>query len=77
MITLTAEQFSSLVNGKFKTFKCTSCDGKGWYWVYEDGTQRDPKRGESVDDFYRHPCDFDEGDCGGAGFRVVYDESEA
>ena len=74
MIALTTEQYQKLVNGRFKSFKCTQCDGKGWYWVHEDGTKRDPNSSESHDDFYEHPCNFDENDCDGVGFRVVYEE---
>lgn len=70
---ISREEYKKLVNGLFRSFKCTSCDGNGWYWVHEDGTKRDPKLGESHDDFYQHPCD-EEGECGGMGFRVVFDE---
>ena len=70
-VTLTHEELVAIVNGRFKTFQCTSCFGKGWYWVHEDGTRRDPGKDESHDDFYPHPCTFDEHDCQGLGFTVV------
>lgn len=58
----------------FRSFQCTSCDGKGWYYVSDDGIKRNPTNGKSLDDFYKHECNFDENDCGGVGFRVVYNE---
>lgn len=54
---------------------CTNahCDGKGWYYVHDDGTKRNPVAGENLDEFYQHECSFDDDDeCGGHGFRVVY-----
>lgn len=74
-VSLSFEEFRSVVNGKFKVFKCTSCFGKGWYWVHEDGTMRDPLPSESEDDFYKHPC-TDNDECGGLGFHVKVDEDE-
>ncbi len=72
-VILTMEEYKMLVGGQFKVFKCTSCFGKGWYWVHEEGVKRDPLAGESEDDFYQHECvDESDGDCGGSGFRVVY-----
>lgn len=72
MYFLTKEEYTKLVNGKFTRFKCTSCDGNGWYWVHETGTKRNPTADESEDDFYRHECNFDENDCDGLGFNVVF-----
>lgn len=37
---------------------CPSCEGKGWYWVHEDGTKRDPLPSEDPSEFYRHECSF-------------------
>lgn len=65
------EDFRAIMQGRFKPFKCAQCDGKGWYWVHENGVKRAPGKDESPDDFYRHTCDFDENDCGGSGFRYV------
>jgi len=72
MIILTKEQYSKLVRGQFTVHSCPNCDSKGWYWVHEDGTKRNPDATESHDDFYKHECNFDENDCDGHGFRVVY-----
>ena len=63
--------FCKIVNGKFKMFQCTQRAGKGWYHVHEDGTKREPAEGESLEDFYEHPCDFSNEDCGGLGFNIV------
>lgn len=75
-VTMDIDEFKKLVNGRFRVFPCTQCFGKGWYWVHEDGTKRDPTDGEDEFDFYEHPCNDDEEDCGGAGFRVVLEETE-
>lgn len=66
------DEVKALVNGKFTTRKCTDCEGKGWFWVHEDGTQRNPTADESQDDFYEHPCGEDE--CNGLGFNIVFDD---
>ena len=70
---ISKDEYKKLVNGQFRSFKCTTCGGDGWYWVHEDGTKRNPTVGESMDDFYKHPCTDDDG-CGGVGFRVVFNE---
>ena len=59
-----------LVNGKFKTFKCTTCSGKGWYWVREDGEMIDPPTVEDGNEYYEHPCE----DCKSLGFTIVFDD---
>lgn len=72
-VSLSLDEYRDIVNGRFKTFKCTSCEGKGWYWVHEDGYKRDPAKGESAEDFYKHPCvDVEDGDCGGVGFNILF-----
>ena len=73
-VVLTREQYFNLVNGNFTMHQCTHCDGKGWYYVHDDGTKRNPVAGENLDEFYQHECSFDDDDdeCGGHGFRVVY-----
>lgn len=73
-VTLDVGDFKKLVNGRFKTFKCTSCDGNGWYWVHENGYRQTPKDGDDMDQFDKTPCDYDDEDCGGVGFRIVFDE---
>lgn len=73
IIQLTGEEYVALVNGRFQVRKCTICDGKGWYWVHEDGYRSEPRQGDNPDEFYRHPCEFDDNECGGYGFRVIYD----
>ncbi len=74
-VTLSKDELKKLINGKFKTFKCINCEGRGWYWVDDMGTMRCPGKDDSVDSFYRHPCkDLYDGDCGGVGFRVVFEE---
>lgn len=69
--TLSVDEIKALVKGKFNTRKCPDCEGKGWFWVYEDGTQRSPTKGEDEDDFYQHPCGDEE--CNGLGFFIVFD----
>lgn len=68
---LEADEVKALVNGKYQTRQCTHCYGKGWFWVHEDGTQRNPESNESHDDFYEHPCGDDE--CSGLGFNILFD----
>lgn len=64
------KDYKKLVNGKFKSYRCTTCCGNGRYWVHADGTKRDPNFHESVNDFYEHPCE----DCNELGFNVVFDK---
>lgn len=71
-VVLSFDELQRLVHGKFDVRKCTSCFGKGWYWVHEDGTQRDPNVDESMDDFYIHTCIFDDDACGGVGFHIKF-----
>ncbi len=75
-ITLSADEFRKLVAGRFTVFACPACFGNGWYWVHETGDRRNPAADESKGDFYRHECNFDDDDCGGVGFRVVYKDEE-
>lgn len=76
-VTLSLDEYKELVNGRFKVFKCQSCEGKGWYWVHEDGYKRAPANVENYENFYKHPCeDIHNGDCGGAGFNVVFSHLE-
>lgn len=70
---ISKEDYTAIVNGRFKSFTCTTCDGNGWYWVYHDGTKRNPGANETHDDFYRHECTGETG-CDGLGFRVVVRE---
>lgn len=35
-ITHTEEKCLNLVSGRFKSFKCPSCEGNGWYWDGQD-----------------------------------------
>lgn len=75
-VVLSFDELRQLVNGKFDVRKCTSCFGKGWYWVHEDGTIRDPNDGESEDSFYEHPCEGGDTDCGGVGFHIKFPDDE-
>lgn len=72
-ITLTKEEFLQLVSGRFKTFKCPYCEGNGWYWVDQDGMKRSHDDENLGEFYYQHVCDFDETECGGLGFRVVFE----
>ena len=69
-IRIDKQDYKKLVNGKFKSFRCTMCAGHGWYWVHEDGTIRSPKWDEPADAYYQHPCE----ECNELGFNVVFDE---
>ena len=71
-MTFSFEEVRMLTSGKYAVHKCTSCFGNGWYWVHEDGVKRDPKDGEDLDAFYQHTCEFDENECGGLGFHIVF-----
>lgn len=71
-IRLSGEQYIALVNGKFQVRKCTICDGRGWYWTNEDGERVEPKLGESTENLFKDECCYDETECGGYGFNVVY-----
>lgn len=69
---LEKSELVKLVNGKFKSFKCTACDGKGWYWVREDDNMIDPlaQSGEGGDLDYKLACT----ECDGLGFKLKFDD---
>lgn len=72
MVNLTKEEYQKLIRGNFTVHQCPSCDGKGWYFVDDNGIKRNPSSDENLDNFYKHECNFDEDDCDGMGFKVVY-----
>lgn len=70
-ISLSLDEFKKLVTGRFHYITCPSCEGKGWYWVHENGEIQNPT-GDDTSQYYQHPCNASDDECGGVGLRVVY-----
>lgn len=73
-VILSKDEFTKLLLGKFQLRKCLHCDGKGWYYVHDDGTKRNPFENESLDHFYQHSCNHDNDECNGIGYNIIFEE---
>ena len=71
---LSVDEIKAMLKGKFNVRKCPDCEGKGWFWVHDDGTQRNPTNTENEDDFYQHQCGDEE--CNGLGFFIVFEGAD-
>ena len=70
----TKEQTMQLLQGQFQARKCLSCDGKGWYYVRDDGVKMNPAVGDDLANYHEQVCNFDVDECNGLGYHIIFNE---